>query len=206
MALGLAALALAPAAARADVITFSGPRAILTPGHPSAEGAFAYDVLGGELFRSDIRGNPSPDIEGVPAFSGGILDVVRNDVPGGLFTFQSSQIAEFSFRPSRPILFPVFFAGYRNGVLQGTDTFTPLTQDGTFTTVLPAHLSGVALDELCVTLQADIGDFGRWIAADNLTLAPQAPPVPEPSTLTLLALGTLALAGWRRRRGRKQAA
>jgi hypothetical protein len=61
-------------------------------------------VLGGELFRSDLRGNPSPDIEGFLPFSGGILDVVRNDVPGGLFTFQWSQIAEFSFRPSRPVL------------------------------------------------------------------------------------------------------
>src|SRR5262249_35098191 len=118
--LGLAGAAWAPATARADVITFAGVQRLILLGNPaSREGAFAYDALAGELLGSANRGNAAPDIEGFPAFSGGILDIVRGDIPGGLFTFQAAQVAEFHW----PGPGPVFFSGYRNGVLQGADTF-----------------------------------------------------------------------------------
>jgi hypothetical protein len=201
------ALAWAIAPARADVITFSGPQTRLLAGqavHEDSEGVFTYNALAGGFFRSATRGNPAPDIEAYPFApgGGGVLDVVRNDVTGGLFTFDAADIAQFVYG----IAMPVHFAGYRGGVFQGADTFTTSAASGLFTTVSSANLRGVLLDELQLELDGNIGDprhmSGFWEAADNLTLTPQAAPsaapVPEPSTFVLVALGGGALAGWRR--------
>src|SRR5262245_43316813 len=96
-ALGLS-LSTAPAA-RADVITFDGLSAVpLFPAATTIEGNFAYDVLpgSGALFGQGFEnGNPIPHVEGRVLSDGGTLRVVRNDVPGGLFTFEGLDLAQF---------------------------------------------------------------------------------------------------------------
>jgi hypothetical protein len=70
--------------------------------------------------------------------------------------------------------------------------------------VSAAHLNGVLIDELRVQLNGDIGNNGRWVAADNLTLAPQVTAVPEPASLVAFALGVAGVVGRRRWQKRKE--
>jgi hypothetical protein len=116
---GLAA-SLIPSTARADVITFDNvPNGLFGPGNPTVEGNFRYDAFSGGLFgERNAFGNPPPEVEGAVATNGGILTVVRNDMLGGLFTFDRADIVSH-FRSGQPVT----FAGYLNGVLQATDIF-----------------------------------------------------------------------------------
>jgi hypothetical protein len=180
----LTALALAcPVAARAATITFAGP--IGAPVAPAVEGGFRYSTFSGGLFR-DTEGNGDGfDMEGCSACGtgGGVLDLVRNDLAGGLFTFEGADIA-FQFSSAHNIT----FAGYRLGNLTATDVFTTL-DNSAYKTVASLQLAGVLIDELRVTLDA-APTFAT--ALDNVRVTPRA--VPEPATLLLLGSGLLAAA------------
>lgn len=184
------AAAMVPATAYADTITFVGPIGPIDPGNPTVEGIFTYDVLSGQLFR-DSDGNPGEDMEGSSSGGGGVLRVVRDDIAGGLFTFDASDI-RFEF--DMPV--QITFTGLLNGITQGTDVFTT-TGDSTWSTVSSINLAGVAINELDVTLNAT---STTATDIDNLVLTPVAGSTPEPSSLLLLGSGVAGLAGVVRRK------
>ncbi|MBN1569837.1 MAG: PEP-CTERM sorting domain-containing protein [Acidobacteria bacterium] len=182
-----------PQLIRADVITFVG---ILGDGvTPTVEGDFFYEAYSGRLYRDSVGNGDSYDMEGsaqgYQGIYGGVLSVVRNDLAGGLFTFDGSDVL-FQFDQA----YAIIFEGYLNGAFLASDSF--LTPDNsTWATYASVNLSGILIDELRVTLDA------TPITAtniDNLVLTPSE--IPEPGTLLLLGtgLGTLALAAWRRRK------
>jgi hypothetical protein len=186
-----------PEAVRADTITFANvPEFNFGPGTPTVEGSFRYDAFSGGLFGElDSFGNPPPEVEGATITGGGVLTIVRNDVPGGLFTFDGADIVSH-FRETQPVT----FAGFLGGVLQATDVFNTVDSN-VYVAVVSSLLGGVDIDELRVTLNAA---SGSGEALDNLVLTRSAENVvPEPATLTLLGLG-LAGMGARRWRQRKQ--
>jgi hypothetical protein len=185
-----------PEAVRAETITFANvPEFFFGPGTPTVEGSFRYDAFSGGLFgEPSAFGNPPPEVEGAVATEGGVLTVVRNDVPGGLFTFDAADIVSH-FREDQPVT----FAGFLGGILQATDVFNTGASN-VYVAVVSSILAGVEIDELRVTLNAS-SDNPSGEALDNLGLTPQNV-VPEPATLSLLGLG-LAGIGVRRWRGRK---
>ena len=182
----LAALVL-PSIASATVITFTGSVEEFGPGNPTVESGYRYDALSGTLIRS-VRGNPNPSIEGRFNTTGGILQIVRDDLAGGLFTFDGADIAKDNFGIGRFIV----IAGYRNGVLQASESFQSSASDLVFTTISSIALSGVLIDELQIGLEAL--DSQSEIV-DNVVLT--ASSVPEPSTIAMLGLG-LAGFGYRK--------
>ncbi len=188
--LAVLALPMAPTPARADVITFAGAHGALFAGTPTAEGVFTYDVLTGGLFR-DWDGNPDPDMEGYSGVDGGVMTVARNDVAGGLFTFDGADV-RFEYDQA----YAIKFTGLLGGVVQGVDLFTT-TSDTTWTTHLASNLSGVSIDQLLVTLDAG-SDWATDV--DNLVLTPKGGSVPEPAAAAFLGASVVGLQLMRRRR------
>jgi hypothetical protein len=184
-ALFSAAFAWAPA--RAYVITFVGP--IGTPVAPAVEGIFSYSTFSGGLYR-DTQGNGDAfDMEGCSVCGGGVLQIVRNDVAGGLFTFDGSDVA-FQFSQA----YGITFQGYLGGVLVGTDVFATAA-DSSYLTYVSSALAGVAIDELRIVLDAQ-PNFATVI--DNVVV--NVARVPEPATLGLLGIALAGIALSRRRR------
>lgn len=184
----VAAMLMFPVATLAATITFTGPYG--SPVAPTAEGAFTYSTFSGGLFRDSEGNGDLFDMEGCSACGGGVLDIVRNDVAGGLFTFVGADIA-FQFASAHDIT----FAGFRLGNLVGTEVFTT-PDNSSFATVTSVQLAGAFVDELRVTLDA-ASEFATVV--DNVRVMPQA--VPEPASLALIGSGLLIAA--RRMRTRR---
>ena len=189
IALGIVALLALPGAASATVLTFAGPIGEILPGSPTVEDIYRYDAMpGGALFRQS-SGNPLPSIQGRTVTGGDVFRVVRDDIAGGRFVFDSVDIAKNNGGATE-----IVFEGYLGNVLQAVDTFLTTALNFDFLNVSSLNLSGVVIDELRVIL--DAGLFPTPIETiDNLELN-----VAEPTTLALLGL-SLAGLGWRRRRG-----
>jgi hypothetical protein len=100
-------------------------------------------------------------------------------------------------------------SGYLSNALIGTETYrlgntaTFFPQYANWTTEAASVLAGLNLDDLEITLNAGsngLGDFFNQ-SVDNIVVAAVEPPsnVPEPGTLTILALGLLGAGAMRRR-------
>jgi hypothetical protein len=190
LTLVVAAVLSLPAIAHAATITFVGT--LGTPVAPAIEGNFIYDTFSGGLYR-DLDGNGGGnDMEGCSVCGGGVLRLVRNDVAGGLFTFDGSDVM-FQFGQA----YNIRFEGYLLGALQGTDQFLT-TSNSTWSTYASSVLSGVQLDELRVYLDAT---SATATAIDNLRVTESVAAVPEPGTLLLVGGGAAAL--FRRSRQRR---
>lgn len=169
-------------AASADTITFGNESAGAFFG-PSAEGNFSYSLFGGGLFVDALSGNPGEQMEGSIPADGGTLQIVRNDVVNGLFTFDQASVVQWSFGAVS-----VVFEGYLGGALQASDSLLTSATSLTHTTLASANLSGVMIDELRVILDAS-SSSSAWEGVDNIVVTP----VPEPSTLALVGAGLIAL-------------
>ncbi len=183
------ALSLAALTASASVITF-GPGPYGSPVASTVEGNYVYSTFSGGLFRDSQGNGDAYNMEGCSSCGGGVLTVKRNDVVGGLFTFDQSDIL-YQFDG----ILAVDFEGFVGGVSQGVDSFNTAL-GSVYTTHAASALAGVNIDELRVTLRA-AGSFATGI--DNLTLSESR--VPAPATLTLVGLSLVGL-GLTRRRAR----
>jgi len=169
--------------AQAAIITF-GPGPIGSPVGATAEGVFIYSTFSGGLYR-DTQGNGDAyDMEGCSACGGGVLQIIRNDVVGGLFTFGGADVA-YQFTGA----YPITFTGYLGGGLVGTDVFVTAATSA-YTTFASLALAGLAIDELRVQLDAETS----WATVVDNVRVTQTTAVPEPSTLALLGAALAGLA------------
>ena len=183
--LALAVAMLIPASSRAATITFVGP--LGTPVATTAEGVFTYGTFSGGLFRDSQGNGDAFDMEGCSACNGGVLSIVRNDVAGGLFTFDAADIA-YQFDG----IYPISFSGYVSGGLVATDVFNTAA-GSVYSTFASSALAGLQIDELRVQLDA-AANFATVV--DNVVVTPTT--APEPSILLLLGSGLFGVASRRR--------
>ena len=174
-------------------ITFSGAGATGIFSGPVDEGIFRYDTFsGGLVVQAGSRGNPVPHMEGNGFTGGGVLSIIRNDIAGGLFTFDAADVAVVSFDGNN-----VVTEGFLLGASQGSDTLITLNGDNNWVTRNSVNLSGVLIDELRITLDA-LGSPAGWEELDNVVVTEAS--VPDAgSTALLMAMGLAGLGIVRRR-------
>jgi hypothetical protein len=188
---------LACGTAWAEVLTFDSQAVGAFTG-PVTEGSFAYDALSGDLVvRTLFRPSPPIMMSSVGGTGAGTLRIVRQDVAGGRFIFDGTDVM-----PYKDVNETAVFTGWLGGVLVATDVFKGVTELQ-FASRSAANLAGVEIDELRVALDVETpsGLIPEFIAVDNIALRSVAV-VPEPSTWALMLAGVAGLSlGARRRRG-----
>jgi len=158
------------------------------------EGVFTYEASAGVLLQTSpttpVTGGV---IEGNFRGDGGILDVIRKDVPGGQFTFVSVQVGQHMFPGAMGTI-----TGFLDGSIVATDSFISPTAQDTLTTINASNLQNKHIDELQILLEAATG----YVYADDLSLTPQAIAMPEPSSLVLVGIISIAALAGLARSGR----
>ena len=178
----------------AITLTFAGASGFLTGS--ASEGIFSYDEFSGGLTRNTvIGGNPVPHLESVVNV-GGVLRIVRNDIAGGLFTFDFADVAVYNFNGNN-----VAVEGFLLGASQGIDTLITQAGNDNWATRASVILNGVFIDELRITLNSSSSGLTEL---DNVVLTtPTAQSVPDAGgTLALLLAGCVCIGGLRRRLAR----
>jgi hypothetical protein len=172
---------LATAPAWADTLTFdSQPIGAFTG--PAVEGSFAYSTLSGDLV---ARATPSSGSMGSVSGTGaGTLGIVRQDLAGGRFFFDSTEVMYYFDKNEQAV-----FTGWLQGSLVATDVFVGETHLQ-FVSRSALNLAGKEIDELRVALDVQTRDglIPEFIAVDNIVLRSVAV-VPEPSTYALMLAG-----------------
>jgi PEP-CTERM motif len=171
---------------------------------PITEDGFTYSTLSGGLFVNQF-GNPGKDLEGLSTVGGGVVKIVS--ATGGDFTFNALDFSAFDFSGtgSQTLKVQGFLAGSSVGVdqytLANTNVFNP--EYSNWTTEDSSVLGGKSISELDITLNASVAGSGSLFGEniDNVVLTPDA--VPEPSSLTILAMAVVGASLVRlRQRGR----
>ena len=168
-----------------------------------AQGAGAPSVFTGTV--------NSPLVIGIATFTGGqLLNHESGPSPDQTAVYATANLAGGYTNPI-PIHFSQPVSGFSILVTNLiADNYTVSDNLGGSETLFIAGssqavftLPDVGITSVTVQSAATGGQFD--FAIDNVTFTPAAPPVPEPSSLALLSLGGLGLAGWRRWRKRATA-
>jgi PEP-CTERM motif len=201
---GLAALALFGVAqqAQANVIDFNTLGGNTGDAFATyTEGTFTAASSKGNWFVSQSFGNPIPSIFAGPIGSPA-ADSQITVTGNGTFTFSSVDVSSNNAASNYEL------QGFLNGklVFDQTGAVPEGFPVAGFDTIANAA-AGNVVDRVLIDLFPTGGPSS--INLDNIVVTPAAPPppptVPEPSSLALLSLGGLTLAGWRRWRKRTAA-
>jgi hypothetical protein len=179
-------LALFSGAAHADTITFDTATVGTFTG-PVTENGYTYSTLAGGLFVTS-SGNPGNDMEGANGTNGGILDI--KSATSANFTFAGLDFSAFGDPKGSEFL---FVEGFRNGAITAFDTYllgNSSTVPFNWVTENAFNLAGVTIDELQISLGADIADTNT-ANIDNVVLNAAVTPIPEPSSFVLVGTGVL---------------
>ena len=186
----------------ANTITFETASPGVFTGAVTEDG-FTYSKLSGGLFVNQF-GNPGKDLEGT--LGGGALKIVS--ATGGDFNFNALDFSAFDLfgAGSQTLKVEGFLGGSSLGAdqytLTNTKVFNP--QYTNWTTEAASTLLGKSISELDITLNASATGSGLLFSEnlDNVVLTPDAAAIPEPSSLTILALAVVAAGsiGLRQRR------
>jgi hypothetical protein len=171
---------------------------------PVTENGFTYSRLSGGLFINSL-GNPGQDAEGAEGVGGGVLKIVS--ATGGDFNFNGLDFSAFDFSGtgSQTLTVQGFLAGSSVGVdqytLANTNVFNPNYSN--WTTEVSSVLAGKSISELDITLNASVAGSGSLFGEniDNVVLTPDA--VPEPSSLTIVAVAVVGASFIRLRQRRR---
>jgi hypothetical protein len=180
----LVALVLLAPFASAATITFTGPSAILSAGDAfTVENGFAYGATTDVLFRDGGSGNPAPGIIGNPSADfTHILTIIR-DGGNPLFNFDSLNVYQKDLGATQIVV-----TGKLSNAVVATDTFTTSSTNFSYTSANALNLAGQTIDRLDIDLRGFVDTLSRFEGVDNVVVTP----VPEPASLALLVIGSLA--------------
>ena len=191
--------------ALANTITFDTANLGAFAG-PVTEDGFTYSKLSGGLLVNQL-GNPGRDLEGLATVGGGVVKIVS--ATGGDFNFNALDFSAFdlSGSGSQTLRVEGFLGGSSVGAdqytLANTKIFNPKYDN--WTTEAASALAGKSISELDITLKASIAGSGSLFNEniDNLMLTPELAEIPEPSSLTILAVAVVAASSIRLRQRRR---
>lgn len=187
----------------ANTITFETASPGVFTGAVTEDG-FTYSKLSGGLFVNQF-GNPGKDLEGT--LGGGVLKIVS--ATGDDFNFNALDFSAFdlSGAGSQTLKVEGFLGGSSLGAdqytLANTKVFNPKYTN--WTTEAASVLLGKSISELDITLDANAAGSGSLFSEniDNVVLTRDLAAIPEPSSVTIVAVAVVGASFIRLRQRRR---